>query len=147
MKTGANRMAEEQHRQTNSTPDTAATGSDWEKRVLCSDGNCIGVIGPDGRCKECGKPYEGELPAGVFRKDAEKASAQTAEPVADEPAAGQPDHSGDAAAFEDRSSPAAQAGDDDWEKRVLCSDGNCIGVIGPDGRCKECGKPYDPTAE
>jgi hypothetical protein len=24
-------------------------------RVLCSDGNCIGVIGPNGRCKVCGK--------------------------------------------------------------------------------------------
>jgi len=31
----------------------------WQDRVLCSDGNCIGVIGPDGRCKECSKPYEG----------------------------------------------------------------------------------------
>ena len=31
---------------------------DWENRVLCSDESCIGVIGPDGRCKECGKPYE-----------------------------------------------------------------------------------------
>ena len=35
---------------------------DWENRVLCSDGNCIGIIGLDGRCKECSKPYEGKLP-------------------------------------------------------------------------------------
>ncbi len=35
---------------------------EWEKRTLCSDGNCTGVIGADGRCKECGKPYEGDLP-------------------------------------------------------------------------------------
>jgi hypothetical protein len=34
-----------------------------------------------------------------------------------------------------------QMADPDWENRVLCSDGNCIGVIGPDGRCKVCGKP------
>ena len=27
-----------------------------EERILCSDGNCIGVIGSDGLCKECGKP-------------------------------------------------------------------------------------------
>jgi len=33
---------------------------------------------------------------------------------------------------------------DSWEDRVLCSDETCIGVIGPDGRCKECGKPYAP---
>lgn len=24
-------------------------------RIICSDGNCIGVIGPDGRCKVCGR--------------------------------------------------------------------------------------------
>jgi hypothetical protein len=33
---------------------------DFASRKLCSDGSCIGVIGPDGRCKECGKPYTGE---------------------------------------------------------------------------------------
>jgi hypothetical protein len=33
---------------------------DLDSRKLCSDGTCIGVIGPDGRCKECGKPYTGE---------------------------------------------------------------------------------------
>ena len=34
---------------------------DFDSRKLCSDGTCIGVIGADGRCKECGKPYTGEL--------------------------------------------------------------------------------------
>ena len=38
---------------------TSPSESDWENRKLCSDGNCIGVIGTDGRCRECGKPYEG----------------------------------------------------------------------------------------
>jgi hypothetical protein len=33
---------------------------DWDSRVLCSDGNCIGVIGADGRCKVCGKPLQDE---------------------------------------------------------------------------------------
>ena len=33
---------------------------DLDSRKLCSDGNCIGVIGVDGRCKECDKPYTGE---------------------------------------------------------------------------------------
>ncbi len=38
--------------------------------------------------------------------------------------------------------------DDPFADRVLCSDEACIGVIGPDGRCKECGKPLQaaPTA-
>jgi DNA-directed RNA polymerase subunit RPC12/RpoP len=29
------------------------------KRKACSDGMCIGIIGPDGKCTICGKPYEG----------------------------------------------------------------------------------------
>jgi len=33
---------------------------DFDSRKLCSDGTCIGVIGADGLCKECGKPYTGE---------------------------------------------------------------------------------------
>jgi hypothetical protein len=36
---------------------------------------------------------------------------------------------------------------EDWENRTLCSDGNCIGVVGADGMCKECGKPYAPELE
>jgi len=40
---------------------------------------------------------------------------------------------------------AADSGAVDWENRRLCSDENCIGVIGPDGRCKECGRPCDPA--
>ncbi|MFZ2806159.1 MAG: hypothetical protein WAZ60_07185 [Desulfosalsimonadaceae bacterium] len=32
--------------------------------------------------------------------------------------------------------------EDSFENRVLCSDGSCIGVVGTDGRCKMCGKPY-----
>jgi hypothetical protein len=102
---------------------------DWNNRVLCSDGNCIGVVGPDGRCKECGKTYEGELPESVTSE------------AADEP------DMADAEVDEEQSSTAADTdanadrpADDDWENRVLCSDGNCIGIIGPDGKCKECGK-------
>ena len=45
---------------------TAPTDIEWKHRVLCSDGNCIGVIGPDGSCKECGKKYEGTLPEDHF---------------------------------------------------------------------------------
>lgn len=32
--------------------------------------------------------------------------------------------------------------EDSFENRILCIDGNCIGVVGADGRCKVCGKPY-----
>lgn len=34
----------------------------------------------------------------------------------------------------------------DFSKRVLCSDGTCIGVINDEGICKVCGKPYTPDA-
>jgi len=117
---------------------------EWENRILCSDGNCIGIIGPDGRCKECNKPYKGRLPEGFMQDvsesedaDAEEANAvenKDKEPL--ETQATQADPTGEVN-FQD---------DSDWENRVLCSDGNCIGVIGPDGHCKECGKPYDPNA-
>jgi hypothetical protein len=33
---------------------------DFSRRILCSDGNCIGVINEQGICKVCGKPYTGE---------------------------------------------------------------------------------------
>ncbi len=41
----------------------------------------------------------------------------------------------------------APGGDDetiDFSKRILCSDGNCIGVVNEQGFCKVCGKPYQP---
>ena len=93
---------------------------DWGKRILCSDESCIGTIGSDGKCRECGKHYEGELPA---------------------------EHSisgGKTVATEEQEQVAAKIdidSDDDWEKRVLCSDESCIGTIREDGRCRECGKP------
>jgi hypothetical protein len=32
---------------------------DVSERVLCSDGNCIGVMNEQGVCNVCGKPYAG----------------------------------------------------------------------------------------
>lgn len=109
------------------------TDLDWENRTLCSDESCIGVIGPDGRCKECGKPYEGTLnvatPSSKPAEDSEEPETDEEPPAAED----------DTVAGETESGGA----DSDWEERTLCSDGNCIGIIGSDGRCKECGKPYD----
>lgn len=91
---------------------------DWEKRILCSDESCIGTIGPEGLCRECGKSYKGAITAGFAEK-----KEQTITP-------------------NEKQAPApAENNDDDWDKRVLCGDEACIGVIGPDGFCKECGKP------
>lgn len=105
--------------------DVHATGpgaADWENRRLCGDESCIGVIGPDGRCRECGRPCE----PGDVSEARGSAAPPAAEPV-------------------EKPTPAADpagGADDDWENRRLCSDGSCIGVIGADGRCRECGKPY-----
>ena len=115
----------------------APTNLEWENRVLCRDGNCIGVIGSDGRCKECGGKYEGALPEDHFSTSEgpppEDISFEKEDP-----------------SLEDLSHEAAESNehdgsirDSDWQDRALCSDGNCIGVIGPDGHCKECGKPSE----
>ena len=92
---------------------------DWGKRTLCSDESCIGTIGPDGKCKECGKPYKGKL------TEEHSTNSVQAAPVEEQKLV---------------SSADADA-EDDWDKRILCSDEACIGVISPNGKCKECGKP------
>jgi hypothetical protein len=124
-----------------SEAEAAPDDSDWDRRILCSDGNCIGVIGPDGRCKECGKPYEGELP----ERESRNSEASATPPPADEPE--EKSGANEAAPGQTDDGPDDSPSDEsDWDRRVLCSDGNCIGVIGPDGRCTECGKPYNPSA-
>jgi hypothetical protein len=35
---------------------TAEEDIDFSKRILCSDGTCIGVVDEKGICKVCGKP-------------------------------------------------------------------------------------------
>ncbi len=54
-------------------------------RRLCPDGACIGVIGPDGRCSECGRTTDGrpQVLAGgppAPDHDAEGLQADGAEP-------------------------------------------------------------------
>ena len=97
---------------------------DWENRVLCSDESCIGVIGPDNRCKECGRLFGSE----TLEEESPDAADESVDPVED------PEDSG-----EEEIEIIDPPSDDDWDNRVLCSDESCIGVIGPDGRCKECG--------
>ena len=110
---------------------------EWERRILCSDGNCIGIIGPDGKCKECGKPYEGDLPDPVSLPESDSGKSTGSDvdsgTEAGDTEGADPDDTGD----------ISDDFDGEWEKRQLCSDGNCIGVIGPDGKCKECGKVFE----
>ncbi|MBI5481211.1 MAG: hypothetical protein HY906_20300 [Deltaproteobacteria bacterium] len=102
---------------------------DPESRRLCPDDNCIGVIGPDGKCKVCGtESPDGPPPAtGTGKAIAERASAAPEKKPAAKPL---PTGKGGASGF-------------DPEDRILCSDDCCTGLIGPDGKCKECGKPHE----
>jgi hypothetical protein len=95
---------------------------EWQNRKLCSDGNCIGVIGKDGFCSECGRKFmeNGEESSGDFEAGTLEAQGEV---------------------LSEDGEVADLSTDMDWENRILCSDENCIGIIGPDGRCKECGKP------
>jgi hypothetical protein len=93
---------------------------DWEKRILCIDESCIGTIGHDGRCRECGIPYDASLNPTT---EATKNNKEQAEPVVDL-----------------NKNTESDVPDEEWEKRVLCSDESCIGTIGPNGLCRECGK-------
>ena len=121
---------------------------DPDRRVLCDDGLCVGVIGPDGRCKVCGKPGSGP-PPDAKPKAAMAGAADPAErgdwrPGA-VPAAGDDDGDDDdeGAAAEPAGGEPAAAGKPDFERtRVPCSDDMCTGIIGRGGRCGTCGKPW-----
>ncbi|MBA3397108.1 MAG: hypothetical protein H0T89_31050 [Deltaproteobacteria bacterium] len=111
------------------------TVGDWDRRQLCADGSCVGVIGPDGTCKVCGRaaPNWGE----------ERKRGLVETPVDESTIDGDDD---DDAASADPIAPAAPAQLGDWGQRSLCPDGACVGLIGADGKCKVCGKTGVPGA-
>jgi hypothetical protein len=100
---------------------------EWANRRLCPDGNCIGVIGSDGKCVECGVTIEIDEGNSVdLTENSLHSSSQE---------------------FENDPSESYQLENDlsidsDWESRILCSDENCIGTIGPNGKCSECGNDF-----
>jgi len=98
---------------------------DPQRRHLCPDGACVGVVGDDGRCRVCGRT-EAEAAAGDAPVEADDAVA------ADTGDAG-------AAAAGTASVGVDAAGGFD-SKRRLCDDGSCVGVIGNDGTCRVCGR-------
>ncbi len=119
----------------------SVTDIEWEQRTLCSDESCIGVIGPDGRCKECGLPYKSEDQQ-EFTEEQAASDSEAAEDDEDEFAEDEFTEDNEDEEFaEDEEEDAVT--DIEWEQRTLCRDESCIGVIGPDGRCKECDLPYE----
>lgn len=116
-----------------------AGDTSWDERRLCPDGGCVGVVGPSGACTTCGKVD----PEAV--RDAARAAAK-AEAAAEDGDEGREGGEGEDAGDDrdgDPSSVAAAGKDegdegDEWQRRRLCDDGACIGVV-LDGRCTTCG--------
>jgi hypothetical protein len=101
-----------------------------EDRILCPDGACIGLIGSDGRCKVCGKLYEGDEPL-VNENIVENAD--------------QPDLPDDIGPMNSeiqalKKELDEQDSQENELERFCCSDDTCIGIIGKDGKCGTCGK-------
>jgi hypothetical protein len=94
---------------TDAEPDDAPF--DPTSRKLCPDGACVGVIGPDGVCRVCGRT-EAQAAAGEASPDVE--------------------------GHVDGGADAASDGFD--SNRRLCDDGACVGVVGDDGVCRVCGR-------
>lgn len=104
------------------------------RRRLCPDGSCIGVVGADGRCGECGRAAGGAAePAGEAAPGASDGWKQEMQEVED---AGS-DAGEDAEQLQ--AAPADSSADGFDPKRRLCEDGSCVGLVGADGRCNVCG--------
>ncbi len=96
---------------------------DIEERRLCSDGACIGVLDASGRCKVCGL-VDRSAPEAAASPLTTAASAATVAPL------------------EESGPPQAEeaTGSGVWDRRELCPDGACVGVLGNDGHCRICGR-------
>jgi hypothetical protein len=92
------------------------SGFDPATRRLCPDGTCIGVLGADGVCGECGRRFDASganpVPAPLAAADGIDSSADAAD----------------------------AAGTEFDPSRRLCEDGTCVGVIGANGACTVCGR-------
>ena len=94
------------------------------QRRLCADGSCLGVMGADGKCTECGSEAAGEVDPG---EEAPRAGGSLAD---------------DDVSSSDMEPAEARAEGPAFDPtRRLCSDDTCIGVIGSDDRCQLCGRP------
>jgi hypothetical protein len=148
---------------------------EWDQRQLCSDGGCVGVIGPAGTCKVCGRAAQNwgdERTRGLNVSPDEEVEDEDDDDLEDE---GEDD--GDDGDDEDEGDDTDDGDDEDesddkaldapaapgpevgasappaeWGSRQLCPDGSCIGVIGASGTCKVCGRaasraaPDEPAA-
>jgi hypothetical protein len=150
---------------------------EWDQRQLCPDGSCVGVIGPDGTCKVCGRAapnWGDERKRGLIDPpeddDEERDIHDEEDDDYDYDASGEGDDDDDE---DDEDGGEDDDGDDDevveaaaasehavagagprsdWTARRLCPDGGCIGLIGADGHCRVCGRavsdvPDEPSRD
>ena len=141
---------------------------EWDQRQLCPDGSCIGVIGPDGTCKVCGRAapnWGDERKRGLIDPDEqEERDIHDEDDDDDDEGDDEDEHrDDDGEADDDDDEDGGEDDDDDkgiaasgsavaaqpgaWSARQLCSDGACIGVIGPDGYCRVCGRAASGVAD
>jgi hypothetical protein len=121
--------------------------TDWNRRELCPDGACIGVIGDDGLCKTCGRAaanWGDERNRGLTPLPPGDDDDEDDDDDDDEGDDLEGDDGGDDGDDGDSDKAPAladdPAADPDWNARKLCTDGACTGVIGADKRCKVCGR-------
>jgi hypothetical protein len=141
---------------------------EWDQRQLCPDGRCVGVIGPDGTCKVCGRVAQNwgdERKRGLIEPEDSEDSNDSddaddaehddlaASEEGEEGDEGDDDEDGDEDEDDDDQGEdpvaphqvsAAASPPGDWSSRQLCPEGSCIGVIGTDGTCKVCGRRASP---
>jgi len=137
---------------------------EWDQRQLCPDGGCVGVIGPDGTCKVCGRAAQNwgderkrglidppdeddedddentDLAADDDDDDLDDEDEDDDEDADDEDEDADDEDADDGDVGARVPAVAASSSPGEWSSRQLCPDGNCIGVIGADGTCRVCGR-------
>ncbi len=101
-------------------------------RQLCSDGACVGLLDSQRVCKECGL-VDSDATADP-RLRGLKHEAPEPEPEPEVPIVAQTQETG-----EDDAQKTDEDVPEDFASRRLCPDGTCIGVVGANGLCGECG--------
>jgi hypothetical protein len=101
---------------------TDETEFDPKQRRLCPDGSCVGLIGPEGLCTECGRAAGPATGTGGIAREADVALDEDARTGVSPEASDSPE--------------AFNPG------RRLCDDGSCVGVVGEGGRCSVCGRAW-----
>lgn len=109
-----------------------------EQRFLCVDDLCIGLVGSDSCCRICHRlnPEAKTYAAAYLAAPALVATAEHHVEVQLDSVS----HASPSLPELSASNEASGEACDDFAERVLCSDATCIGVVGSDGRCRECGK-------